>query len=109
MCPTFTPSIKWIQADHAIGIDPGARICLNSFNTRDKIRIQNPTKLQWLNYKLFYKFVIIHKNGMFPYFQNKVKNLNNVIIMIIIIIIREIIIQKKMNKKKRYITVIKYY
>ena len=45
---------------------------------------------------------------MFPYFQNKVKSLNNVTI-IIMIIIREIIIQKKMNKKKRYITVIKHY
>ena len=44
--PTFTPSIKLIQADHAIDIDHGTRICLNSFNTRDKIRTQNPTKLQ---------------------------------------------------------------
>ena len=37
---------------------------------------------------MYYKSVIIHKNRIFPYFQNKVKNLhkynNNVIIMIII-------------------------
>ena len=53
----------------------------------------------------------MHKNRIFPYFDNKVKNLNNIIIMIIIIIIiiikiimimRKVII-KKMNKKKRYI------
>ena len=50
---------------------------------------------------MFYKFVIIHKNRIFPYFQNKVKNLND-IIMIMIIVIRKIIIQKKINKKKRF-------
>ena len=59
------------------------------------------------NYKMFYKSVIIRNNRMFPYFQNKVKNLNNITI-IKMIITREIIIQKKMNKKKIYVTVIKY-
>ena len=59
------------------------------------------------NYKMFYKSVIIHKNGIFPYSENKVKKLSNMIIMmmmiiiiIIIMIIRKIII-KKMNKKKK--------
>ena len=56
---------------------------------------------------MFYKSVIIRNNRMFPYFQNKVKNLNNITI-IKMIITREIIIQKKMNKKKIYVTVIKY-
>ena len=51
---------------------------------------------------MFYKSVFIHKNRIFPYFQNKVKNVNNIIIIMIIIKIRELIIQKKMNKKKRY-------
>ena len=50
---------------------------------------------------MFYKSVFIHKNRVFPYFQKKVKNVNNIIIMIIKI--GEVIIQKKkMNKKKRY-------
>ena len=57
---------------------------------------------------MFYKSVFIHKNRIFPYFQNKVKNVNNIIIIMMIIKIRELIIQKKMNKKIRYITVIKY-
>ena len=56
---------------------------------------------------MFYRSIIIHKNTIFPYFQNKVKNLKNVIIILMITKIRKIIIQKKMNKKKRYITVIK--
>ena len=56
---------------------------------------------------MFYKSVIIRNNRMFPYFQNKVKNLNNITI-IKMIITREIIIQKKMNKQKIYVTVIKY-
>ena len=49
---------------------------------------------------MLYKSVFIHKNRIFPYFQNKVKNLNIIIIIIIIItmitiiIIKEIIIQK---------------
>ena len=50
---------------------------------------------------MFYKSVFIHKNRIFPYFQNKVKKLNNIIIIIIIIIImiiRKIVI-KEMNKK----------
>ena len=55
---------------------------------------------------MFYKSIFIHKNRILPYFQNKVKNLNNVLI-IMIIKIREITIQTKMNKKKRYKTVIK--
>ena len=41
-----------------------------------------------------YKSVIIHKNRIFRYFQNKLKNLNNNNNKIII---------EKMNKKKRYI------
>ena len=63
---------------------------------------------------MFYKSVFIHKNRIFLYFQNKVKNVNNIIIIIIIIIIlimmiikiRELIIQKKWIKRKD-ITVIK--
>ena len=50
---------------------------------------------------MLYKSVFIRKNRIFPYFQNKVKNLNIIIIIIIIIImmitiiiIKEIIIQK---------------
>ena len=50
---------------------------------------------------MFYKSVFINKNRIFPYFQNKVKNVNNIIILMIIKI-RELIIQKKMYKKKRY-------
>ena len=38
---------------------------------------------------MLYKSVIIHKNRIFPYFQKKVKKLNNVIIIIIIIKIIE--------------------
>ena len=30
---------------------------------------------------MYYKSEIIHKNRMFPYFQNKVKKLNNIIII----------------------------
>ena len=61
-----------------------------------------------LNYEMFQKSVFIHKNRIFPYFQNKVQNLNNMIMIIIMIIkIREIIIQKKMNKKKGYVIAIK--
>ena len=53
---------------------------------------------------MFYKSVFIHKNRIFPYFQNKVKNVNNVIIIIIIIIImiikiRKLIIQKNIKRK----------
>ena len=52
---------------------------------------------------MFYKSVFIHKNRIFPYFQNKVKNVNNVIIIIIIIMmiikIRKLIIQKKIKRK----------
>ena len=48
---------------------------------------------------MFYKSVFIHKNRIFPYFQNKVKNVNNIII-VMIIKIGEVIIQKK-NEKKR--------
>ena len=55
---------------------------------------------------MLYKSVIIHKNRIFPYFQNKVKNLKNIIIILMIIVVRKII-RKKANKKKRYITVIK--
>ena len=50
---------------------------------------------------MFYKSVFIHKNRIFPYFQNKVKNVNNVIIIIIIMIIkiRKLIIQKNIKRK----------
>ena len=51
---------------------------------------------------MFYKSVFIHKNRIFPYFQNKVKNVNNVIIIIIIMMIikiRKLIIQKKIKRK----------
>ena len=41
---------------------------------------------------MFYKSVIIHKNIIFPYFENKVKNLNKIIIIITIIIIMIIIL-----------------
>ena len=51
---------------------------------------------------MFYKFVIIHKDRIFPCFQNKVKNLNDIIMIKIIVIRKIIIIQKKMNKKKRF-------
>ena len=65
---------------------------------------------------MFYKSVFIHKNRIFLYFQNKVKNVNNIIIIIIIIIIimiiiiiiiiiikiTKLVIQKKMYKEKRY-------
>ena len=56
-------------------------------NTREKIRSQNPTKLQQIKLQVYDKSVIIYKNRIFPNFQNKVKNLhkyNNIIIMIII-------------------------
>ena len=50
---------------------------------------------------MFCKYVFIHKNRIFPYFQNKVKSVNNIIIMMIIKK-RELVIQKKMNKRKTY-------
>ena len=128
LCPTFTSSIKWIQADHAIDIDYGTRISLNSSNTKDKIRAPNQTKLQLIKLQNNLQICnyIIHKNRIFSYFENKVKNLNNIIIIIIIIIViiviiiiiiiiiktiiiiirgrrRRKLIIKKMNKKKRYI------
>ena len=67
---------------------------------------------------MFYKSLFMGKNRMFPYFQNKVKNVNNIITIIIMIIILTIISndnknkrtdnsEKKMNKRKD-ITVIKY-
>ena len=43
---------------------------------------QNDNKL---NYKMYYKSVIVHKNRIFTYFENKVKKLNNMIIIIVII------------------------
>ena len=49
---------------------------------------------------MFCKSVFIHNNRIFRYFENKVKNVINIIIMIIKI--RELIIHKKMNKNKRY-------
>ena len=116
LCLTFTPSINWIQEDHAIYIDYGNRICLNSSNSRDKIRTPNPTKQQKIKLQNVLQICnyIIHKNRIFPYFENKVKNLNNIIIIIIIIIITTMMMMikimiirkiniKKMNKKKIYI------
>ena len=114
LCSTFTRSIMWIQADHAIDINFGTRTCLNLSNTRDKIRTPNPTKLQQIKLQNVLQICnyIIHKNRIFLYFENKVKNLNNIttVIIIIIIIIMIIMIRgrikaiiKKMNKKKRYI------
>ena len=55
-------------------------------------------KVKWK--KIYYKSVIIHKNRIFPYFQNKVKKSKqrNIIItamiMIILIIRRKIIINQ---------------
>ena len=37
---------------------------------------------------------IIHKNRMFPYFDNKIKKLHNIIIMMVIMIIIIMIIRK---------------
>ena len=42
----LTSSINRIQADHAMDIDNGTRIYLNSSNTRDKIRTSHQTKLR---------------------------------------------------------------
>ena len=74
---------------------------------KTKLGHQTEQNYKRLNYKMFYESVIIHKNGIFPYSENKVKKLSNMIIMmmmiiiiIIIMIIRKIII-KKMNKKKK--------
>ena len=43
---------------------------------------------------MFYKsvIIIIHKNRIFPYFENKVKNLNKIIIMRMMMIIILLII-----------------
>ena len=61
---------------------------------------------------MYYKSVIIHKDRVFPYFQNKVKKLNNIIkmiiIIIIIIIIRKIIIKKYKLIKDIYIYIYIY-
>ena len=35
-------------------------------------------KYNELSYKMYYKSAMIHKKRMFPYFQNKVKKLNNI-------------------------------
>ena len=117
LCSTFTPSIKWIQTDHAIDIDFGTRICLNSSNTRDKIGTTNPTKLQQIKLQNVLQICncIIHKSRIFLYFENKVKNLNNIIITIMMMMMmmmmmimirrreRRKAIIRKINKKKRYI------
>ena len=114
LCPTFTISIKWIQADY--DIDYGTRIGLNSSNTRDEIRTPNPTKLQLIKLQNVLQICnyIIHKNRIFPYFENEVKNLNNIIIMmmmtiiiiiiviVIIIIIIKLIIKKWIKRKDTY-------
>ena len=49
---------------------------------------------------MFYKSASIHKNRIFPYFQNKVKNVINIIIIMLIIKTRELIIQKNEQKDK---------
>ena len=75
LCPTFTPSIKQIQADHAMDIilepESGQTHLIPEAQLGHKTQ-QNYNKL---NYKMYYKSVIIHKNRMFPYFQNKVKKI----------------------------------
>ena len=83
-CPTFTASIKQIQADHAIYIDHWTRNCLNSFSTKLETKLGHKTQKNFnrLNYKMFYKSVIIFKNRIFSYFQNEEKkfkqyNINN--------------------------------
>ena len=84
LCPTFTPSIKWIQADY--DIDYGTRIGLKSSNTRGEIRTPNPTKLQLIKIQNVLQICnyIIQKNRIFLYLENEVKNLNNIIIIVII-------------------------
>ena len=42
------------------GYYPGTMICLNS-----------STAINYINYKMYYKSVIIHKKRIFPYYQNK--------------------------------------
>ena len=49
---------------------------------------------------MFYKSVFVHKKRIFPYFQNKVKNVNNIILTIMILKIGELIIWKKWIKGK---------
>ena len=113
LCPTFMSSIKWIQADY--DIDNGTRIGLNSSNIRDEIRTPNPTKLQLIKLQNVLQICnyIIHKNRIFPYFENEVKNLSNIIIMmmmmmiiiiivIIIMMIRKVIIKKWIKRKGTY-------
>ena len=77
LCPTSTPSIKRIQADHAIDIDHWTRTCLNSFSTKLETKLRHKTQKNFnrLNYKITY--------------------LSNIILKIVIIVIRKIIIQKK--------------
>ena len=75
LCPTSTPSIKRIQADHAIDINHWTRTCLNSFSTKLETKLQHKTQKNFnrLNYKMFYQSVIIYKNRIFSYFQNEEK------------------------------------
>ena len=118
LCSTFTSNIKWNQANHVRYIDYGSRIFLNSSYTRDKIRKPNPRKLQQIKLQNALQVCnyIIHRNRIFPYFENKVKNLNNTMIMMMMMIIKIIIIiiiitirrrrkviTQKMNENKRYI------
>ena len=84
LCPTSTPSIKRIQADHAIDIDHWTRTCLNSFSTKLETKLRQKTQKSFnrLNYKRFYQSVIIYKNRIFSNFQNEEKkfkqyNINN--------------------------------
>ena len=100
LCPTSTPSIKRIQADHAIDINHWTRTCLNSFSTKLETKLRHKTQkiFNRLNYKMFYQSVIIYKNRIFSYFQNEKRNLSNIILIIVIIVIRKIIIQKKKRK-----------
>ena len=51
------------------------------------------------NYKMFHKSVIILYTRIFPYFENKVKNFNNIVIMMITILMM-MIITKMIIKKK---------
>ena len=54
----------------------------NSAIPETKLGHKSQQNYNRLNYKMYYKSVIIHKNRIFPYFQNKVKKIkyNNIII-----------------------------
>ena len=82
LCPTFTPSIKPIQADHAMDIILEPEYAQAHPIPETKLGQKTQQNYNKLNHKMYYKSVIIHKNRIFPYFQNKVKKPNNLIIII---------------------------